>query len=489
MKKDIIIVEEKFKDKLKINNVTMMAPMEYIMNYKEDAIPNANVFNLTNTFSYQSLGYYVSLMAMAREHRAFPSPNIIQALKDRTMQRFFSEEFDEKVQEQLKSIKSTRFELSIYLGQNLNKKYNPLSKELYRHIRAPMFRVYFIKTEKWDIDKIKLLQISELIDTHLDFFNQVADTYFTKKHHHKPVQDKYRFDMAILVNPDEKSAPSCPKALQKFVDAGERVGIWVDILTKKDMVHLLEYDALFIRDTTNVNHYTYRMADRARAEGLVVIDDPDSILKCSNKVYLEEMLSRHDLKRPKTMILNEDNYDQCLSQLTFPCVIKQPDSAFSQGVHKAADLNQFLEICQNLFKHSELICVQEYLPTDYDWRVGVLGGEVIYVCKYYMADNHWQIIKKDDAGELQVGNFDCIDPAKTPKNVLKTALKACRPIGNGLYGVDLKQVGNEVYVIEVNDNPSIESGIEDQFAGDKLYDKIMTHFLKQCEAKRIMNVE
>jgi glutathione synthase/RimK-type ligase-like ATP-grasp enzyme len=41
------------------------------------------------------------------------------------------------------------------------------------------------------------------------------------------------------------------------------------------------------------------------------------------------------------------------------------------------------------------------------------------------------------------------------------ALKACRVVGKGLYGVDVKEVDGEYLVVEVNDNPSIYAGYED----------------------------
>ena len=48
-----------------------------------------------------------------------------------------------------------------------------------------------------------------------------------------------------------------------------------------------------------------------------------------------------------------------------------------------------------------------------------------------------------------------------PKEVTGVALVACAIIGDGLYGVDLKEVGGRVFVIEVNDNPNIDAGVED----------------------------
>ncbi len=46
-------------------------------------------------------------------------------------------------------------------------------------------------------------------------------------------------------------------------------------------------------------------------------------------------------------------------------------------------------------------------------------------------------------------------------------------MGDGLYGVDVKQRGSDFFLIEVNDNPSIEAGYEDKLVGDVVYLKIM----------------
>ena len=95
-----------------------------------------------------------------------------------------------------------------------------------------------------------------------------------------------------------------------------------------------EFDALFIRETTAVNHHTYRFARRAEREGLVVVDDPKSILRAANKVFLSELMDRHRIPQPKTMLIHRGNVKQIARELGFPCVLKQPDSQFSRGVIK-----------------------------------------------------------------------------------------------------------------------------------------------------------
>jgi len=57
-------------------------------------------------------------------------------------------------------------------------------------------------------------------------------------------------------------------------------------------------------------------------------------------------------------------------------------------------------------------------------------------------------------------------------------------VGDGLYGVDIKRVGDKPVVIEVNDNPSIDHGVEDEHLGEALYLRIMQEFLRRMERKR-----
>ena len=53
-----------------------------------------------------------------------------------------------------------------------------------------------------------------------------------------------------------------------------------------------------------------------------------------------------------------------------------------------------------------------------------------------------------------------------------------------LYGVDLKQVGERVYVIEVNDNPNIDAGFEDEVLQEELYLRVVEVFLKRIERRK-----
>src|SRR3989304_3977220 len=101
-----------------------------------------------------------------------------------------------------------------------------------------------------------------------------------------------------------------------------------------------------------------------------------------------------------------------------------------------------------------------------------------------MARKHWQIQRTDTVGRTHYGRVEAFAVEDAPKDVVKTALRAANLIGNGLYGVDLKQVGHRVYVIEINDNPSIDAGFEDRVLKEGLYTEIMGVFLSRIEQRK-----
>ena len=216
---------------------------------------------------------------------------------------------------------------------------------------------------------------------------------------------------------------------------------------------------------------------------MVVIDDPRSILRCTNKVYLAETLARHRIATPKTLILSRDNAEAGLRSLGFPCVLKRPDSSFSAGVSRCDTEKDAPGMLASFFEESDLLVAQEYVPTDFDWRIGTLGGEVLFASCYDMAPGHWQIVERDASGGVHQGDFTTVAVSAVPPEVIKLAIRAAKTMGDGLYGVDLKVVKGKPVVIEVNDNPNIDVGVEDAAIGDELYRRIMQHIFWKLEAR------
>jgi glutathione synthase/RimK-type ligase-like ATP-grasp enzyme len=196
-------------------------------------------------------------------------------------------------------------------------------------------------------------------------------------------------------------------------------------------------------------------------------------------------MKQNRIKTPATVVLSKTNFNRSLPiQLNFPLVLKQPDSAFSLGVEKVNNRDELNASLKKLFRLSDLVIAQEFMYSDFDWRIGILDQAPLYACKYYMAKNHWQIYDWKTENKEKWGKSDTLPLSEVPEIVIKTATKAASLIGDGLYGVDLKMVNGEVYVIEINDNPNIDEGVEDIVLKDELYNKIMRSIFNRIEINR-----
>ena len=262
----------------------------------------------------------------------------------------------------------------------------------------------------------------------------------------------------------------------------EKLSIDVEPIMRQQLAELAEYDGLFIRETTSINNHTYRFARRAWQDGMPVIDDPISMIRCTNKVFLMELFNKNGVAIPPTLLLADvGDLTRAMDELSLPLVVKIPDGSFSRGVHKADTAEEFRRIADELFEDTDLLLAQKFLPTAFDWRVGVLGGEPLFVCQYRMARGHWQIVKYRPDGSLQEGGWRAVDLAQASTDLLDTAVRAARPIGEGLYGVDIKETDRGFVVMEVNDNPNLDHGVEDQAGKDEVWIRLLKWFVERFE--------
>lgn len=481
MPKHMLVIEDPAQWSLDMPGVEIVAAREYLTNPRFAGLKRVKVYNLCRTSSYQSIGYYVSLLAAARGHNPLPSVTTIQDLRMTPVLRVASETLERDLQRALGHIKGEHFELSIYFGRNLFPRYDRLCQALFGHFPAPFLRAEFVYADRWRIESLRPIASTEIPESHRPFVVERARRYFARPGARK--LREFRYDIAILFDADTIDRPSNPRAIQRFCQAAEHLGMRPTVIGLEDYGRVAEYDALFLRETTYVNHHTYRFARRAQAEGLVVIDDPESIIRCTNKVYLAELFERFDIACPRTRVVHRDNAQHIGTELGFPCVLKRPDSSFSLGVLKATNEVELAEHLDSFFERSELVVAQEYVPSRFDWRIGVLGGRAIYACRYYMARGHWQIVKADGEQRRRHGKSDCIPIEDAPTRAVAVAERAAALIGDGFYGVDIKEIDGRFLVIEINDNPSVEVGVEDVVLKDELYLAVMRWFYDRLERR------
>lgn len=447
--------------------------------------PGLRVINLCDTQHYLSRGYYCSLLAEARRQKVIPEVAVINDLREAG--RGSGLTLAEQLPTELPVADAHGESPShiVYFGWTADPAWQPLGREIFRRFPAPVLQVSLRSGRTGPRVLISRLAFSRLDEEQRSRCLDQLDRFTQSSWKPQRPQRGARWDMAILVNPDEPHPPSNKRALRRFVRAAARHGIKAELVTAQTLGQLPFYDALFIRETTAIDHHTYRLARRAEELGLVVIDDPRSILRCCNKVYLHDAFDSEGVPTLRTQAVSSHSaavLDQLEQAFGYPMVLKLPEGSFSLGVFRVETRKELAARLGELLKSTALVLVQEYLYTPFDWRIGVLDRRAIFACRYDMVRNHWQIYdhsrKRGSAGDsITLPTFE------VPRQVLEAAVRACKVAGDGFYGVDLKQSDERIAVIEVNDNPSIDAGVEDEYLGKELYDQVMAVFAARLEQR------
>ncbi|MEM4701534.1 MAG: RimK family alpha-L-glutamate ligase, partial [Candidatus Bathyarchaeia archaeon] len=268
------------------------------------------------------------------------------------------------------------------------------------------------------------------------------------------------------------------EALQNFKQTAERLGHEFHFMFRGGLSEIPKYDSVFIRATTDPLYTAYVVSKTAWELGLKVVDDPVSIRVCANKIHQYSLFKKYGVPHIPTIFLSKEEFHHRQIAEIFevfgkPVVIKAPYTSFSRYVEKVSCETSFREVAKRFFRRSDYIVVQKFMPSRFDWRVGVLNGEVLYVCKYMMPKGKWKHgVKKRGKPSFIWGRTVTLKRNNAPHRLKETALKACNIIGKGLYGVDIKEINGDYVVVEVNDNPSIYKGQHDHRDND-IYEQII----------------
>lgn len=285
--------------------------------------------------------------------------------------------------------------------------------------------------------------------------------------------------LGIFVNRQTLSSSEQLTAVVKCRDVAESMGHTAEFIFPVDMKKIPKLDALFIRANTDPMNITYVAARMAEMHGIPVIDDPASIRICADKINMYMHLMKRNVSMPRTVFLRRKELDEpraarLFERLGTPLVLKEPSTSFSARVEKVGSVSELLKIARRFFKLSDWIVVQEYIESRFDWRVGVINGRLLYACRYIIPSETFKI-QASVNGHIVYCDVESVPADQVPPEVIDLGKRAGEAIGQGLYGVDIKESNGKLYVIEVNDNPSLEGG-EDAHYPD-MFQKIISYLM------------
>ena len=298
----------------------------------------AKIINLSRSYNYQSKGYYASLLAEARGHRVIPTVETMLDLRELKLYEQSLPELQEALTAaatKAHATEDTTFDLLFCFGFAQDQRFEAFGRLLFDWYRCPAIEVTITPGKRWRIDRLRARPLAKLGPEETEFFRTSLHRHTQRDWRNPRGRPIARYSLAVLHDPQDELPPSSSETLRHFQRIAEKQSVEVELITRRQLAELAEFDALFIRATTSIDNFTYRFAQRARTEGMPVIDDPQSMIRCTNKVYLHELLEAHGVPVPPTVMLaDDDDLTKAERLLGWPMVVKIPDGSFSRGVHK-----------------------------------------------------------------------------------------------------------------------------------------------------------
>ena len=230
--------------------------------------------------------------------------------------------------------------------------------------------------------------------------------------------------------------------------------------------------------------------------GVCVINNRETISICTDKYRTALRLSDYGIRQPKTTLVNDPEksaiaFDKLDTQM--PVIMKTLRGSKGVGVLFVESEKALDSIVQLIYKQdpdTDLL-LQEYIKTDYDVRVLVLGNKVLATMKR-------PVIEGDFRSNVSQGSKP--EKLKLTELEIEESLKAAKAV-NGLWtAVDFIPSKNREkeppFVIEVNSSPGTE-GIEEA-TGQNISKEIIEFFAdkknwvkvpSECGYKEIVTIK
>ena len=229
---------------------------------------------------------------------------------------------------------------------------------------------------------------------------------------------------------------------------------------------------------------------------ICVVNSRQSINICTDKYRTSLRLADYGIKQPKTVLVNNPEkavlaFDKLDSK--FPVIMKTLRGSKGVGVLFVESEKSLDSIVQLIYKQDEDtdLLLQEYIPTDYDVRVLVLGGKVLATMKR-------PVIEGDFRSNVSQGSKP--EKIKLTEIEIEASLLAAKAV-NGLWtAVDFIPSKNREkdppFVIEVNSSPGTE-GIEEA-SGQNISKEIIQFFAdrknwvkvpSECGYKEVVSIK
>ena len=229
-----------------------------------------------------------------------------------------------------------------------------------------------------------------------------------------------------------------------------------------------------IRGSVRLKKSYLDLLSRLEKIGVCMVNSRETVSVSSDKYRTYVKLQDFGLTQPKTVLIpNEKTWEQAVEALEtkFPIIMKTLEGSKGVGVLFIESERQIESLVQLLYSQNDDVdlLIQEYIETDGDIRVIVLGGKVIASMKR-------DVIEGDFRSNVSQGAK--VKEYKLTELEVEQCLLAAKAIDGSWTAVDFIPSKNPKkdppYILEVNHSPGTE-GIEEA-TGKNIVKQVIDHY-------------
>ena len=227
---------------------------------------------------------------------------------------------------------------------------------------------------------------------------------------------------------------------------------------------------VFVRGTPSRDSMLDLISELERI-GITCINNRTTISICADKYRSYVRLKDFRLNQPKTVLIpNEESIEVALKELDtkFPIILKTLRGSKGVGVLFIESERALESIVQLLYKQDKDsdILIQEYIKTEYDVRVIVVGGNIIGTMRRDVMEGDFR---------SNVSQGASAKPYKLSEEEIRQCLIAAKAVDGDCVAVDFIPYKGQPYFLEVNSSPGTD-GIEDANTGLNIAKLILQHY-------------
>ena len=237
MSSHLIIVDKSSSFKFDRTDLEVLTTKDYIA--RPELVPrtrNPKIVNLSRAYSYLGAGYYCSLLAEARSHKVIPSVKTILDLSQKSIYRYalagsWKNCWKRRLHKMAQPPEAS-FTLYSFFGSADDRRFQDLTRRTFDLFRCPMLKIQIRLKNDWHIHSLQPLSLDDLRDDQEEHFRAALDAY-TKRLGGNRLRSRRPATPWRCCITEGSAAAQQSQALQKFIKAGESLGITIELVEKR----------------------------------------------------------------------------------------------------------------------------------------------------------------------------------------------------------------------------------------------------------------